>query len=182
MVNFTTVILSLDTEVPAIGKRIVTTDADGMLIFWDPRSPSPIFKLTPDDGRFSLDGITAIAVNPSSSVVVVGGASGGVRVISLHKGDIIGAMSGHKEGESIEAIAFVGFAGGAETVVTAGTDGKACVWDLNTMRLRATLEHEVRTCDLSLTTIADACDLGSNYNPHSIPRTKNASARFRVRR
>jgi len=124
------------------GKRILTADADGTLIFWDPRSPTPLWKLTPEDGRFDLDGITSLAVNSASTVAVVGGASGGIRVINLNKGDIIGALAAHKEGESVEAIAFIGFAGAAEVVVTGSTDGKACVWDLNTLKVRNTLEHE----------------------------------------
>ncbi|KAF7312260.1 Ribosome biogenesis protein Sqt1 [Mycena indigotica] len=127
------------------GKRIVSACADGSLIFWDPRSPSPLFKLTPDDARFDLDGITSLGVNHSSSLAVVGGAAGGVRVISLNKGEIVATLGGHTEGESIEAIAFVDLTGnttGAGVVVTGATDGKACVWDLTTMKLRATLEHD----------------------------------------
>jgi len=129
------------------GKRIITADADGTLIFWDPRSPTPLWKLTPEDGRFDLDGITSMAVNPASTVAVIGGASGGIRVVNLSKGDIVGALAAHKEGESVEAIAFIGFAGRAEVVVTGSTDGKACVWDLNTLKVRNTLEHgEPVTC------------------------------------
>ena len=126
-----------------VGKRIITADSDGTLIFWDARSPTPLWKLSPEDGRFDLDGITSLAVNPASTVAVVGGASGGIRVINLTKGDIVGAFTVHKEGESVEAIAFVGFAGTAEVVVTGSTDGKACVWDLNTLKVRNTLEHGV---------------------------------------
>lgn len=133
------------------GKRIITADAEGTLIFWDPRSPSPVFKLTPTDARFELDGITALAVNPASTLAVVGGLSGGLRVVSLTKGEVVGALGGHREGESVEAIAFVELAGSTASaapaaggiVVTGATDGKACIWDLGTMRLRATLEHEV---------------------------------------
>jgi ribosome assembly protein SQT1 len=125
------------------GKRVVTAGADGTFIFFDPRSPDPVFKFTPDDARFDIGGITSLAVNPASTLAVVGGASGGIRVISLSKGEIVGALGGHKEGESVESIAFVGFAGAAEIVVTGGTDGKAHVWDLTTMRLRTTLEHGV---------------------------------------
>ncbi|KAI0749299.1 WD40 repeat-like protein [Daedaleopsis nitida] len=131
------------------GKRIITADANGTLIFWDPRSPSPIFKLSPTDVRFALDGITSLAVNPASTIAVVGGSTGGVRVISLRKGEVVGALAGHQEDESVEAVEFVelgplsGSAAPASggVVVTGATDGKACIWDLGTMRLRATLEH-----------------------------------------
>ncbi|KAJ7650247.1 ribosome biogenesis protein Sqt1 [Roridomyces roridus] len=126
------------------GKRIVTACADGVLIYWDPRSPNPVFKLTPGDARFELDGITSIGINPSSTLAVVGGAAGGLRVISLNKGEIISTLGGHTEGESIEAIQFIDLTGsntGAGVAVTGATDGKVCIWDLTTMRLRATLEH-----------------------------------------
>lgn len=138
------------------GKRIVTADADGTLIYWDPRSPSPAFKLTATDARFDLESITALAINPASTIAVVGGTNGSVRVVSLSRGEVVGALAGHKEGESVESVAFVdlsgvGQAGSAGVVVTGGTDGKACIWDLGTMRIRATLEHQV---SISLATLA----------------------------
>ncbi|KAI0784260.1 ribosome biogenesis protein Sqt1 [Abortiporus biennis] len=129
------------------GKRIVTADAEGNLIFWDPRSPTPIFKLTSTDARFDVESITSLAINPSSTLAVVGGTNGGVRVVNLKKGEVVGALGGHKEGDSVESIVFVDLAGAGQVgtggvVVTGGTDGKACIWDLSTNRLRATLEHE----------------------------------------
>ena len=141
-----------------LGKRIVTACAENTLIYWDPRSPTPLlFKLTGDDARFDLGGITSLAVNPASTIAVVGGAEGGVRVISLSKGEVISALGGHTEGESVEAIAFVnivaavdgtntapvGSSTSTNTVATGATDGKVCMWDLSTSRLRMTLEHEV---------------------------------------
>lgn len=128
------------------GKRIVSACGDGTLILWDPRSPTPVFKLTPEDARFDLDGITSLGVNQSSSLAVVGGAAGGVRVISLTKGEIVSTLGGHTEGESIEAVEFIDFTGagtGPGIVATGATDGKICLWDLATMRLRATVEHTV---------------------------------------
>ncbi|KAF8910666.1 ribosome biogenesis protein Sqt1 [Gymnopilus junonius] len=130
------------------GKRIISADQEGSLIFWDPRSSTPVFKLGADDARFNLDGITSIGVNPSSTLAVVGGAAGGVRVISLSKGEIVSTLGGHTEGESVEAVTFVDLSGtgtgntGPGVAVTGATDGKACIWDLSTMRLRATLQHE----------------------------------------
>ena len=131
------------------GKCIITADAEGNLIYWDPRSPSPQFKVTATDARFDLGSITSLAVNPASTVAVVGGANGGVRVISLSRGEVVGALGGHNEDDSVEAVVFVDLTGAGQsgtggTVVTGGTDGKAYIWDLGTMRLRATLEHQVR--------------------------------------
>ncbi|KIM62689.1 hypothetical protein SCLCIDRAFT_15717 [Scleroderma citrinum Foug A] len=123
------------------GKRIITACADGFLILWDPRSPTPIFRLGPRDARFDLGAITSLGVNSSSTLAVVGGESGGIRIVSLSKGVVVGALAGHTEDESVEAIGFIELPGGA-AVVSAGTDGQAHIWDLNTMRKRATLEHE----------------------------------------
>jgi ribosome assembly protein SQT1 len=128
------------------GKRIVTADEAGTLIFWDPRSPEPVFKLTPTDGRFDLGGITALAVNASSTLAVIGGTSGAVRVVSLSSGKVVGAFGGHADGESVEAVVFVdptGTGAGAGIAITGATDGKAHIWDMATNRLRATLEHKV---------------------------------------
>lgn len=117
------------------------------MILWDPRSLIPVFKLGPDDARFQLDGITSLGVNPSSSLVVVGGAAGAVCVVSISKGEIITSLIGHTFGESIEAVAFVDISGssnsGPGVAVTGATDGKAYIWDLSTMRLRASLSHGV---------------------------------------
>ncbi|KAK0223360.1 WD40 repeat-like protein [Armillaria fumosa] len=128
------------------GKRIVSACADGTLIYWDPRQSTPVFKLSADDGRFNLDGITSLAVNFSSTLAVVGGAAGGVRVVSLSKGEVVSTLGGHTEGESIEAVQFIDLTGnsgiGPGIVATGATDGKICIWDLSTMRLRTTLEHE----------------------------------------
>jgi ribosome assembly protein SQT1 len=147
MVCLNAVFIPLKPTSSHLGKRIITADADGILIFWDPRSSTPVFKLTAEDARFQLDGITSIGVNPSSTLVVVGGAAGGVRVVSLSKGEVVQALGGHTEGESIEAVQFVDLSGsgnGPGVVITGATDGKACIWDLTTMRLRSTLEHKVR--------------------------------------
>ncbi|THH33176.1 hypothetical protein EUX98_g970 [Antrodiella citrinella] len=129
------------------GKRIITADGDGNLIFWDPRSPSPIFKLGAHDARFDVESITSLAVNPASTLAVIGGSAGGVRVVSLSKGEVVGALGGHTEEDSVEAVAFVDLVGVGQVgtggfVVTGATDGKACIWDLSKMRLRATLEHK----------------------------------------
>ncbi|KAH9994833.1 WD40-repeat-containing domain protein [Russula vinacea] len=118
------------------GKRIVTACADNTFIYWDPRSPTPLFKLTGTDARFNLGGITSLAVNPASTIAVVGGAEGGVRVVSLSKGERRSRCFVNIVGSVVDGTA------SANTVVTGATDGKVCIWDLKTNRLRTTLEHK----------------------------------------
>ncbi|CED84046.1 Angio-associated migratory cell protein (contains WD40 repeats) [Phaffia rhodozyma] len=123
------------------GKRLLTTSADSFLIVWDPRSPSPSQTFNPTDGRFNLaDGITSLAIHPSSNLAVVGGGAGGIRVVNLIKSEVVRGFQGHKEEESVESLVFLDIAGNG-VVVSAGTDGKAFVWDVTTGRLRSTLEH-----------------------------------------
>lgn len=112
------------------------------MIQWDPRTGSSVQTFRPDDGRFNLEnGITALAVHPSGNLAVVGGSEGGIRVVNLIKSEVVAAFQGHKEGESVESVQFIDIAGNG-VVVSAGTDGKACVWDVTTGRLRSTLEHQ----------------------------------------
>jgi ribosome assembly protein SQT1 len=119
-------------------------------MYLDPRSPDPIFKLTPPDTNFNVDGITALAINPACTLAVIGGAGGGIRVISLTKGEVVSILGNHSDGESVESAVFINLVEAAEgsdasTVVTGGTDGRVCVWDLKTLRLRASFEHLVRS-------------------------------------
>lgn len=139
--------VNVGTFIPS-GKRILSGDGAGTLIYWDPRSTTPLWKLSSEDERFGLSGgVISIAVNKEGTLAVVGGAEGGVKIVNLakEKGEVIGGLEGHQEGESVESVAFVdiGAAGSTrEVVVTGGTDGKVCVWDLNTMRLRTEMKHD----------------------------------------
>jgi len=133
--------------------------ARGSLILWEPRSGSPVWKLSAEDARFGMEeGITCLAVNAAGTVAVVGGAKGEVRVLNLSKGEVLGKLEGHGEGDSIEAIEFMELGGGSNSagvVVTGGTDGKVCIWDLTTMRLRVSVAHS---------------DAVTTLVPHSAPK------------
>lgn len=135
-----------------------------------------------------MDGITSLAVNPASTLAVVGGASGSLRVVSLSKGEVVGALGGHTEGDSVEAVQFVdlgGPGGGSGVVVTGATDGKACIWDLSTMRLRATMEHKVMciVCFKSVVILIRNHELSGCCNlSERAALSKRISPRFRVSR
>ncbi|KAG5221789.1 Ribosome biogenesis protein [Salix suchowensis] len=63
-----------------LGKRIITACSGGDLIYWDPRSDTPIFKRQNSEGKFSVGEVTCTAINPSSTIVVVGGSNGLTRI------------------------------------------------------------------------------------------------------
>lgn len=142
------------------GRNLITTSLDSSLIIWDPRSPTPVHKLAPGQtsnwSTFTVrseeyeaeGGITALAVAPASNLVAVGGANGGIRIVNVVKGEVVGRLEGHKDGESVEALAFVDLLGGrgegkGMVLVSVGTDGRGVVWDVATSRVRAELHHDV---------------------------------------
>ncbi|BGP34881.1 60S ribosomal subunit assembly or modification protein [Rhodotorula toruloides] len=139
------------------GKKILTGSEDSTLILWDPRTGQPIHKLSPSDARFRLEGgINCLAINPASTVAVLGGAEGGLRAVNLVQGSVLAQMEGHEEGASIEMVAFneiptIGGASGASVtvIVSVGTDGRVCTWEASGFRLRITGSHEDAVTSLS---------------------------------
>ncbi|CAO1622248.1 unnamed protein product [Parajaminaea phylloscopi] len=133
------------------GKKLLTTSTDGNLIIYEPRQATPLSKLAASDTRFhSEGGFTALAVSPDSRLAAVGSVTGQSRVVSLAAIEsgggltVVSALEGHKSGESIEGIAFVDLLGRADVathLITAATDGKAVVWDLQTSKMRVECVH-----------------------------------------
>jgi ribosome assembly protein SQT1 len=139
---------------PSSGKTLLTTSSDSTLIQWDPRSSAPLFKssIFCPPGSDTLDpeihGITTLAVAPNGQIAALGSSNGLVKTVNLADGKVVGRLTGHEEGESIEALVFVDVLGGqgggkGVVLVSGGTDGKGFVWDLATGRVRAELKHDV---------------------------------------
>ncbi|KAN0060764.1 60S ribosomal subunit assembly or modification protein [Thecaphora frezii] len=136
------------------GKKLISGSEDGSLIVWDPKTAAPLAKL-----QTNLDGgLTQLAVSPDSKVVVVGGAAGDVRVVNVGAIDnggsanVVNALVGHAEGESIEGIQFIDVGGGSRTghVITASTEGKAVVWDLSLAKMRCEVLHDAAITSIAL--------------------------------
>ncbi|EPQ31326.1 uncharacterized protein PFL1_01510 [Pseudozyma flocculosa PF-1] len=136
------------------GKKLVSGSEDRSLIVWDPRNATPLSKL-----QVNLEGgLTQLAVSPDSKVVVVGGAVGDVRVVNIAAIDnggsanVVSALVGHAEGESIEGIQFIDVGGGSRTghVITASTEGKAVVWDISLAKMRCEVLHDAAITSIAL--------------------------------
>lgn len=106
--------------------------------------------------------MTSLRVSPDNGTVIVGSATGQIRVVSLARADVEGVLSvvaaleGHTSGESIEAIQFVHLglvpdaaAAPASGLITGASDGQVHVWELATGKVRKTVSH-----DDSITSVA----------------------------
>ncbi|CAG8490317.1 1111_t:CDS:10, partial [Acaulospora colombiana] len=119
------------------GKKIVSGSDDSSLIIWDPKTASPILKITSDDLRFHQAGLTALATNKDSTLVLTGSMDNSSRLVNMSSGVILGSFQDHSE--SVEA---VGFCDVLPLVATGSVDSKLNIWDVNTMRLRQTCQHD----------------------------------------
>ncbi|CAG8613793.1 4509_t:CDS:10 [Acaulospora morrowiae] len=119
------------------GKKIVSGSEDSSLILWDPKTASAILKITGDDSRFHQVGITSLAINKESTLVLTGSLDSSSRLVNLNNGTILGSFGDHTD--SIEA---TGFCDVLPLVATGSVDGKLNIWDVSTMRLRQTCRHD----------------------------------------
>ncbi|KAI9189988.1 60S ribosomal subunit assembly or modification protein [Blastocladiella emersonii ATCC 22665] len=120
------------------GKRVVSGAEDGTFAVWDPKSFTPVLKWTPEDGRwFQEEAVTSLAVNPASTLCLVGGSEGTARVVSLTDGTLFATFNTHTS--SIESIAF---SPKLPLATLASTDNKVTVIDVTRWIVRSTLVHD----------------------------------------
>ncbi|RHZ87046.1 hypothetical protein Glove_41g35 [Diversispora epigaea] len=121
------------------GKKIVSGSNDCSIILWDPKTASSILKISGgEDSRFHQSDITSLAVNKESNLVLTGSLDCSSKLVNLNSGGmILGSFEDHTE--SIET---VGFCNSHPLAATGSLDNKLNIWDLNTMRLRQTCQHD----------------------------------------
>jgi len=118
------------------GKLVVTGSEDSTIVVWDPKSANPLFKFTPADSRLNQSSITALAFNPDSTILLTGSADHVAKMIHAQNGKLLASFENHTE--SIETISFSPV---LPLVATGGVDGRVSIWDVQTLRLRHTLQH-----------------------------------------
>ena len=90
------------------------------------------------DARFDAGPLTSLAINPSSTVVAVGGTEGVIKLVNMTNGNILATL-GAKTGDSIEALAW----STTLPILAAGSvDGRIYLYDTQSYRLRNTLSHD----------------------------------------
>ncbi|CAG8581751.1 13074_t:CDS:2, partial [Cetraspora pellucida] len=118
------------------GKKIATGSEDSSLILWDPKTAAATLKIS-GDARFHKEGITSLAINKESTLILTGSTDNSAILVNLSNGTILGSLENHTE--SVET---VGFCNVLPLSATGSVDNKLNIWDINTMRLRQTCHHE----------------------------------------
>jgi len=134
------------------GKNIVTCSEDGSLISWVPQTGEVAWKQTSQgsitfiyggmglivDARFDAGQLTSLAINPTSTVVAVGGTEGLVKLLNITNGNILATL-GAQTGDSIETLAW---ATTLPILAVGSTDGRIYLYDTQSYRIRNTLSHD----------------------------------------
>ncbi|EGG09528.1 uncharacterized protein MELLADRAFT_42600, partial [Melampsora larici-populina 98AG31] len=133
------------------GKTIAVASEESRLIIFDPTTGSAIqrISLRETKNRFRTPdgsyGINSLAINPASTLCVLGGISnGGVRIVNIRTGLIIAALDNNHEGDATIEVAWYEpkkLGDGVPLIISTGTDGRICLYDAVSYRLRATMKH-----------------------------------------
>ena len=115
------------------GKIIVSGDDHGDLIVFQPKSAEVVHRIR----QLHDTAITAIAVHPTSRLLVTGGADGSVCLVSAETGKRLSKLTAHAD--SVEAIAFSPT--NPKLVATAAVDGLLRVHDTSTGASRVECRH-----------------------------------------
>lgn len=131
------------------GQSFISGTVLGMLFIWNLRTGKAQHKINLNQGKHAFkmtegnSGINSIAINSAGTIGVVGGISnGGVRIINLRIGSVIAAFDDHQSEATIEVGIFEPRGLGVPLLISAGTDGLACIYDASSFKLRNSVRHQ----------------------------------------
>ncbi|KAJ2477977.1 60S ribosomal subunit assembly or modification protein [Coemansia sp. RSA 2320] len=119
------------------GRHVVSGAEDGALIVWDPKTAAIVRQFTSTDERFHQAAITALDVARDDQTILTGSVDCSAKLVHVN-GSVLGSLN--NASDSVEAVALS--AGSLPLAATGSVDGSLSIWDVNTLRLRATLRHD----------------------------------------
>uniref|UniRef100_A0A7R9VPV1 Anaphase-promoting complex subunit 4 WD40 domain-containing protein n=1 Tax=Chlamydomonas euryale TaxID=1486919 RepID=A0A7R9VPV1_9CHLO len=120
------------------GKAVVSCggEDDCSLRVWNPKTGACSAQI--QGHGFHAEGLTSLDILADGMTVISGAEDGSVRLSNVGTGRVVGALEGHDEASSVEA---VGFSRLLPLAASAGIDGKLLVWDLSTLSQRGCGDH-----------------------------------------
>ena len=100
------------------GDCIASTDADGIVKFWDVRMVSE--RLSVAVGQYPAN---KAAFDASCSIVAVGCEDGAIRIVDANEGRVLSSLTGHED--SVHCVAFDA---AGQFLVSCSSDGTARLW------------------------------------------------------
>ncbi|CAG8597748.1 17255_t:CDS:10, partial [Funneliformis caledonium] len=122
------------------GKKIVSGSEDTSLIVWDPKTAISTLKISGEDARFHREGITCLAVNQESTLVLSGSTDTTAKLVNLTNGSVSFSYLSLLDHSKIIQNLLRPL--DSQILATGSIDGKLNVWDVKTMRLRQTCNHD----------------------------------------
>lgn len=114
------------------GTRLVSGDADGTIVVWDPRSGERLCSLAGHEGA-----VEHLATRRQSPDLASGSADRSIKLWDLGAGKEVGTLLGHSK-----TVTFVGFSPDGKLLASASKDKTVKIWDVATRTpLRTLVGH-----------------------------------------
>lgn len=117
------------------GKQVVTASQDGSLRLWNPKTAA--CEMVIQGNEYHQGPILSLACHSNNQLMITGSEDHSTAVVNVNSKRIFGLLRGHTD--SVESLAL------SETfslLATGSLDATVKIWDLNTLQLRSTLNHE----------------------------------------
>eukprot|EP00916_Digyalum_oweni_P024688 GHVL01040826.1.p1 GENE.GHVL01040826.1~~GHVL01040826.1.p1 ORF type:complete len:404 (+),score=53.62 GHVL01040826.1:165-1376(+) len=133
------------------GKVVITGDAVGEVIVWDPKSADVLHRFPPQNKNFQNPAITCLTSHMTLPLTAIGNGDGRIIVVSTQTGKKVASLNGHSN--TVESLQF----GKYMQLASGSLDSKIIIWDLSTHGIKMEFDHglDERTQLSSLITTND---------------------------
>ncbi|KAJ7563036.1 hypothetical protein O6H91_03G094200 [Diphasiastrum complanatum] len=117
------------------GKLICTGSEDGSLRVWSPKASESIHVVKGQ--HFHSELLTCLSIADDSNLAITGSLDAKSCLVNIGTGKVVGSLWSHSD-----SIQCVGFLHGHHLVASGALDGKLIIWDLQSLSIRNTCQHE----------------------------------------